>query len=241
MQEISVTERHGCAAAFVFCILLSSVLVLTADAGADDNPVWRVSVESENMMVGFPFLARCTVPDDASPVKFSAKNLPDGLKINATSGMISGVPTKAGVKTVTMTARCKYGKKLKSAATKETFEVARLDSWAKGTYKTFKMVEETSDKVHVSPSARLAGRQATAVLTVGATGKISGKFVVSGKSYPFSASAFDSCNEGEYKAKATVKYGGKSYSLVIGVADGESYLEKAPGGASAEIWAELVK
>ncbi|MCL2103690.1 MAG: PKD domain-containing protein, partial [Kiritimatiellaeota bacterium] len=64
-----------------------------------------------DLMVGVPFRAHVSVPDEMRPVKFSAKALPAGLKLNTADGTVSGVPTKAGpyatVFTVTSLANAK--------------------------------------------------------------------------------------------------------------------------------------
>ncbi len=52
--------------------------------------------DAENQMVGVPFEMQVEINDDAKPVKFTATGLPAGVKINAATGLISGVPTKAG-------------------------------------------------------------------------------------------------------------------------------------------------
>lgn len=44
-----------------------------------------------------------------TPVAYRASGLPQGLKINATSGLISGKPTKAGTSAVTITAANEFG------------------------------------------------------------------------------------------------------------------------------------
>ena len=53
-------------------------------------------VPSANTMVGVSFEAAMPIADTAYPAKFTAKGLPTGLKIDAASGIIRGVPTKAG-------------------------------------------------------------------------------------------------------------------------------------------------
>ena len=78
--------------------------------------------------------------------------------------------------------------------------VTTVDAWAKGTYKG---------------NGTLAGKKAAVTLTLGATGKISGKFTVAKKAYSFSGMAY--LQEGTYRTTSSVKYGSKTYPLVIAV------------------------
>ena len=70
--------------------------------------------------------------------------------------------------------------------------------------------------------------KATVTLTLGATGKISGKFTVAKKAYSFSGMAY--LQESAYHATLSVKYGSKAYPIVMAIGqDGET------GKAFAEI------
>ena len=56
-------------------------------------------------------------------------------------------------------------------------------------------------------------------LTVGKTGKVSGKFVtLKKKQYPFSVGSFKSFADGVLTTKANMKYGAKTLSVEIAVA-----------------------
>ena len=66
-----------------------------------------------------------TVDDLAYPVKFSAKGLPSGLKINATTGEIYGTPKKPGIYLVTITVTSKANSKVK-ATTSVEFNIANF-------------------------------------------------------------------------------------------------------------------
>ncbi len=59
-------------------------------------PVIENIIPPECRMVGVQFDMQVQINDDAKPVKFTATNLPAGLKIDAATGVISGVPTKTG-------------------------------------------------------------------------------------------------------------------------------------------------
>jgi hypothetical protein len=66
-------------------------------------------------------------------------------------------------------------------------------------------------------------KAATVTLTVGSTGKISGKFALAnGKSYSFKADAFTEFQDGALCVETTIKYGSKKCALLIAVSqDGE--------------------
>ena len=119
--------------------------------------------------------------DSSNGWKLAVAGLPSGLKLvqDKTTGnySVTGVPTKASTNTVTFTAT--KGKEKEVATI--TVGVAALPAWANGTYDgayfTF-ADEETNVAGSVS-------------LTVSAVGKVSGKLHTGGKSYSFSAAAFD--------------------------------------------------
>jgi len=71
---------------------------------------------------GEPFSAVVSVDDLAYPVRFSASGLPAGLKINATTGEISGTPTKPGSYRATITVTSSSNSKTKATAT-VSFEI----------------------------------------------------------------------------------------------------------------------
>ena len=63
-----------------------------------------IAQASANAATGSEFNAQITVNNAAYPVKFTASNLPAGLKIDAASGLIYGKATKPGVYKVTVSA-----------------------------------------------------------------------------------------------------------------------------------------
>lgn len=159
----------------------------------------------ESIAVGVPFRATVEIDESFRPVKFSAKNLPAGLKLNATTGVISGVPSAAGSKTITITATSVANAKLKSPALSIPATVEPLEAWAKGTFKG---------------TGTIDGKNASATLTVGTNGKVSGKFTVAKKSYSFSSAAFSEIigsawNISGFVANSKVKYAGKTHAVAV--------------------------
>lgn len=158
-----------------------------SDFGADGRP-------SANSMVGVAFDAQMTVNREAYPVKFSAKGLPKGLKINATTGLISGVPTKAGTFTATITVKSAASTKLKASTKKLQIVIAALPAWARGNFRgAVYATGETSVVPANGQDDRSPGGQVT--LTVGATGKISGKIACGGTNWTFAASSYSSASD----------------------------------------------
>jgi len=69
-------------------------------------------------------MARYTVTTNFGAKSFSANGLPAGLQLNATTGVVSGKPSKKGTYTVTFTAAKKQGSKvIQSATAKKVFKV----------------------------------------------------------------------------------------------------------------------
>ena len=105
------------------------------------------------------------------PVPFTrvakVTGLPAGVKYNAEIGMIEGVPTRAGIFDVEMSA---------PGATSQRFTltVAALPVWAQGTFN----------------GAMDGETKGLATLSVTAAGKVTGKVVMAGISYTFSAASY---------------------------------------------------
>jgi hypothetical protein len=69
-------------------------------------------------------MTRYTVTTNFGAKSFSAKGLPAGLQLNATTGIVSGKPSKKGTYTVTFTAAKKQGSKvIQSKTAKKVFKV----------------------------------------------------------------------------------------------------------------------
>ena len=142
------------------------------------------------VMCGVAFdteLVDCT-PAEGWAVK--AAGLPTGLKYDAKTGKITGVPTKAGTYTVTFTAT--KGKEKQIATI--TLNVEALPTWATGTFTGY--VAGTRDACpYQDGDDELNGRDAcpyhgSATMTAAASGKISGKVALDGTNWTFSAASF---------------------------------------------------
>ena len=160
--------------------------------------------------VGVAFSAQLGVGELCGPVKYSASKLPAGLKLNATTGAITGVPTKATAYKTQITATSTISSKFKG---KRTFpvEVAALDGWAIGTFNG-------------------GGTNCQVALTVSAAGKISGWILEGGRKWTLSAKSFDDYAEGMYTATLACKNGKTVQSCEIMLSeDGLVGVSKAGG------------
>ncbi|MCL1920935.1 MAG: Ig domain-containing protein [Kiritimatiellaeota bacterium] len=158
------------------------------------------SLSSTETMVGVPF--RATLPlsnNQAYPVKFSAKGLPKGLKIDANSGLITGVPTEAKTYPVTFTATSVANPKLVATRAFD-ITISPLPEKAQGTFSGY-----LDD---------LGGNFGSFTATVSAKGKVSAKAVTPYGTYTFSAPSWTSRSGNTFTAEAQTK---KGQSLTLNV------------------------
>ena len=132
---------------------------------------------SANSMVGVAFSMDMELPLSSRPAKFSAKGLPAGLKIDPSSGVIAGVPSKAGTYTVSVTATSGANPKMATTVT-VNLEIAPLPLWAQGSF---------SGYVFADSGEFEAG---AATMSVSAAGKISGKVSILGTNWTVSAACY---------------------------------------------------
>jgi len=142
----------------------------------------------------------------------TAKNLPAGLKLVKTAVdpkakvktyvyTIEGVPTAVGTKEVEISASNKFKW---TGLRKITVMVEALPQ---GALNTFDGYMKIADVAHGGTNVLVVG---TATMSVGKTGKISGKMVGSdGKSYPFSANGYSDADadQGWFLLAASLAYG----------------------------------
>lgn len=148
--------------------------------GAATDPVSNIACASADetgtltMMVGVkPAGTDKVTCESASLPSYKASGLPAGVSINKTTGVFTGAPTKVGTFKAKVTVSNASTKKTQSI----TIKVLPLPAWAKGSFTG--LAEQTG----VEPGL--------ATLTVGASGKISGKVTTPGTNWTISATSFD--------------------------------------------------
>ena len=138
--------------------------------------------------------------------------LPAGLKYDAKTGKISGIPTKAGSYTVTFTLS-KKGEQNEVATI--TLNVEALPAWAVGTFDGGLLATAGADAGAVLGLAQ--------GLTVAANGKISGKVIDAAGTWTLSAASFDryDAESGAYFATVIGKSGKQSFTNEVQVSAAE--------------------
>ncbi|MBR2839175.1 MAG: InlB B-repeat-containing protein [Kiritimatiellae bacterium] len=120
---------------------------------------------------GNPVKLKIEVNSSSSKLTFTAKSLPKGLKINKSTGKITGKPTKPGNFSATVTVKDSKGNKISQ---KVKFKVS-VRSWAKGTFYGYAFPDGGN-----KPGGYLT-------FTVGSNGNVSGKVTYKGTAYQFTS------------------------------------------------------
>jgi len=107
----------------------------------------------------------------------SVRGVPSGLKYQAGSQSIAGIPSKAGTFVVTVSAKNAHA----TAARTFTLFVEPLPAWARGSFNGAAGMGDLGN--------------GTATLSVSALGKVSGKIALAGSNYAFSAASYQARDE----------------------------------------------
>ena len=168
--------------------LARPVVTLADSTGSTSSDA--TSGNDRTLSVGVSYPATLSVAGESKVSITKVKGLPTGLTYK--NGKISGVPTKAGKFTTSVTVTLASNKK-KAWTAKVPFTVAALPEWARGVFSGI-----------VIPANGEWGtgngeQGASATMSIGTTGKVSGKFALGGTNWTFSASSFakDSVVTGE--------------------------------------------
>ena len=162
--------------------------------------------------------------------KLLSGKLPDGVKLDAKSGAIAGVPTKAG--TYQALLQVTGADKVAGTTAALTFEVVGMKA-AAGTFNGVLRADTQA-------SRGLAGGASLAV-TVTAAGKITGKAALAGKTYTFAKTGFDElivdgATTNLYASVSLVqKVGGTTYTNTLNVTICENDQESSNAIAEAEL------
>ena len=173
--------------------VLSSSLGELVEGGATEAPVIADRTARRTILAGVTYSETVAIQELGHPAKFAATKLPTGLKINATTGEITGVPTKAGTYESVIKATSGANSKWIDQITR-TYVVEALPPWAVGTFDG-------------------GSHEGVGTVTVAATGKISGKWMSEGTNWTLTATSFDAYNPEEDAYWATVV--GKSGKLAF--------------------------
>jgi PKD repeat protein len=146
---------------------------------------------------------------NSATAKLAVSGLPSGLKYDAKTGKITGIATKAGTYTVTLTVT---DGKVKYVST-ITIEVEALPDWVVGTFDGDSLGKDAvtgSDYLGVSS------------LSVSSVGKITGKIsFANAKTIPFALNGFNAIENDTYIARGVVKAGDIEYAAEIRVGRSE--------------------
>ena len=154
----------------------------------------KLATTATKAMAGEDFSLKLGISSDTLPT-VTAKGLPKGLSINATTGKITGVPAKLGSYTATVTVKDAAGNKISQ---KVLIDVVMPD-WAKGTFNGYAYIDG------------MGSQPSLLQFTVGSNGGITGKVAYRGKPYSFSSS----CSTFKWKEtsfKPTFVLGSKIYT-----------------------------
>ncbi|MCX6986458.1 MAG: Ig domain-containing protein, partial [Lentisphaerae bacterium] len=157
--------------AFIVCAFAVSAIAETLIV---DPPV-ITDPGAQSVMIGVAFVLPLEIVSADNPLKsVTVTGLPAGLKYNAKAKTITGVPAAIPKKATPVTITAKNASKTPAVQT-FAITVEPLPAWAYGTFNGYIDGRENSG---------------TASMTVTSLGKITGKLVVWGETYAFSAASY---------------------------------------------------
>ena len=173
--------------------VVSSTSGEMSEGGATTAPVFKGWTKSPAAIVGIAFRTEPVMGSLGWPMTFkSSGKLPTGCKLDAKTGVISGVPTKAGTYVATVTATSGSNKKWTAVST-VTNQIEALPANALGTFNGFVRRGDAS--------------YGTLALTVSDVGKLSAKVTTAAATVSFSAAGWDSLSNGVYRSVIETKSG----------------------------------
>lgn len=131
----------------------------------------------QNAMTGLAYSYALDIASD-SLATVTVSGLPGGMKYDAATKTISGIPTKAGTQYITVTAK---NASAQTSVLKIKITVAALPVWASGTFAGWVFSSDYG--------------KGLASLTVSTQGKIAGKVILPTGTYSFSAASFGSLSD----------------------------------------------
>ena len=142
------------------------------------------------LRVGIAASGDVALDGGALNVRYSAKKLPAGMKINAKTGEISGWPRKAGSGTAIISARCTFA--VEGEKNSVSAMVARQAAWKVDAMDEFAQGKFIGDNMAISISK---------------VGRLSGSVTVGDKRLRLSARSYKSFVDGVYASSGTVRGG----------------------------------
>ena len=164
------------------------------------------------------------------PASFTAKGLPAGLKLNRMTGVISGIPTKAGTFNVQVTAK-------RADGTTETYTipitVQALPENAQGTFTGYLVVDGGSGVKQM---------RGLVTFKVSARGALSAKVDTQSGAYSFSAKSWDTASGSLFGATLSHRQG-RTLTLELDATTGaltsaSTFNDGVPGAATFDVYAQ---
>ena len=181
-EYASVTDWQASKTVWSFATLAAGAPVTSIASG---KGVTGVDIEADSVVslmqgVKVSFAIGCEDASDTVTYAVSSGKLPDGLKLDAKTGIVSGVPTKVGKYSALFQAK---SGKVGGSTVALGFDVAAITT-AVGTFNGV-FAEDGSVLTNGLPAV------GSVVFTAAESGKLSAKVALAGKSYTFTSDGYD--------------------------------------------------